>query len=203
VSLIVGATVMTPLGSYAAEVLPESVLQTLFAVLTLSVAIALLRQDRKPGWHSGAVKSTISRNHFYLLPRTKELFGQELTFHLDLRKGILVGSLVGFMTGLLGVGGGWLQVPFMVWFMKIPFPIAVRTSLVGMITSATIGAYAHWQLGNVDLSTALPLVPAGMTGAWIGTKLIGAFSAGTLKRLLAGLLLAASLYMLAHGSRLF
>lgn len=203
VPLIVGASVMTPLGAYAVEVLPASVLQILFAILTRSVAIALLRQDRKPGRHRGAVHSALSRNRFYLLPRTKQLFGQELAFRLDLRKGILVGSLVGFMTGLLGVGGGWLKVPLLVLYMKIPFPIAVGTSLVGIITPATIGAYAHWQLGNIDLSTALPLVPAGMTGAWIGTKLVGAFSASTLQRLLAGLLLAASMYMLAHGSRLF
>ena len=69
--------------------------------------------------------------------------------------------------------------------------------------SAAIATYAHWKLGNVDVYSALPLVPAGIIGAWLGTKLLGAFSAGTLKRLLAGLLLAASLYMLAHGSRLF
>ena len=68
-------------------------------------AIALLRQDRKPGWHPGTLKSAIAGNRFSMMPRTKRLFGQELAFQLDLLKGALVGSVVGFMAGLLGVEG--------------------------------------------------------------------------------------------------
>ncbi|MGH7364567.1 MAG: TSUP family transporter, partial [Candidatus Methylomirabilales bacterium] len=104
-----------------------------------------------------------------------------------------------FISGLLGLGGGWLLVPLLVLFMGIPVPVAVGTSLVAMVAPALAGAVTHYRLGNLDPGRAVPLVLAGVAGERAGAWGVLRVPERYLKRALVGLLLLGGAYMLVRG----
>ena len=81
---------------------------------------------------------------------------------------ILIGSVAGFLSGLLGVGGGFILVPIMVLLLKIPVHTAVGTSLVIVIGLAASGAIRHWMMGNVNLLLVGILLIGGVISSRYG-----------------------------------
>ena len=80
---------------------------------------------------------------------------------------ILLGGVVGFLSGMFGVGGGFLTTPLLI-FYGIPPVIAVASS-ASQITGASVsGALAYWRRGQVDLKMGGVLVVGGVAGAGIG-----------------------------------
>lgn len=84
---------------------------------------------------------------------------------------LLVGFGVGLLAGMLGVGGGFLRLPALIYLMGIPTHIAIGTDLFEIIFSAGYGTVTHALKGNVDIMMALVM----HTGAAIGAQL-GALS---------------------------
>ena len=62
----------------------------------------------------------------------------------------VIGIVVGFLSGLLGVGGGFVLVPLQVIVLGVPMHIACGTSLLAVLGLAVSGTVAHWTLGNVN-----------------------------------------------------
>jgi uncharacterized membrane protein YfcA len=89
----------------------------------------------------------------------------EMTANVFLLLGM--GGAVGFMSGLFGVGGGFLMTPLLI-FIGVPPPVAVATAANQVIASSVSGALAHWQRGNVDIHMGLVLLAGGMAGSTIG-----------------------------------
>jgi hypothetical protein len=84
---------------------------------------------------------------------------------------ILVGGLlVGVMAGLLGVGGGILMLPFMMYFIGIKAHRAVGTSLCQICFTAAFGAVIHARLGNVDPILAIVVLAGSLVGARLGAS---------------------------------
>lgn len=81
-----------------------------------------------------------------------------------------LGVLVGFMSGMFGVGGGFLTTPLLI-FYGIPPAIAVASSATQITGSSVTGALAHWQRGGVDPRMGAALVAGGAVGAVIGSFL--------------------------------
>ena len=111
-------------------------------------------------------------------------------------KVIPVALTVGALTGLVGVGGGFLIVPALAGVLGLSMPAATATSLA-VIALNTAAAGAGW-LGRVSLdwgSTAL-VTAAALVGMTIGTRLAPRFSARTLTRAFAFLLVTIAAFML-------
>lgn len=83
---------------------------------------------------------------------------------------IALGSVVGFLSGVFGVGGGFLMTPLLI-FMGIPAPIAVASGLNQIVASSVSGVIPHWTRGNVDLVMAMVLLVGGMAGSGAGILL--------------------------------
>ena len=62
---------------------------------------------------------------------------------------VLLGALTGFISGMMGVGGGSFMIPIMVIFAGIAQHTAQGISLLAMIPASTVGAWTHWQEGNI------------------------------------------------------
>jgi uncharacterized membrane protein YfcA len=86
---------------------------------------------------------------------------------IDLRVLIVLGLVVGFLSGLFGIGGGFITTPFLI-FLGVPPAIAVGTGASQVVASSVSGAIAHWQRGNVDLRLGLLLIAGGVVGATTG-----------------------------------
>ncbi len=80
---------------------------------------------------------------------------------------IALGGGVGFLSGLLGVSGGFMMTPILI-LMGIPSPIAVASQSAGVIATCTTGVMGHWQRGNVDFKMAIVLIFGGLIGSSVG-----------------------------------
>ncbi|WP_062228862.1 sulfite exporter TauE/SafE family protein [Aureimonas frigidaquae] len=105
-----------------------------------------------------------------------------------------MGAAVGFLSGLFGVGGGFLITPLLI-FYNIPPAIAVATGANQVIASSFSGALAHYRRGTVDLKLGLMLLLGGALGSVVGVWLF------TILRRLGQLDLAVSLlYVVMLGT---
>jgi len=80
---------------------------------------------------------------------------------------LLLGAVVGFLSGVFGVGGGFLTTPFLI-FMGIPPAIAVGTQANQLVAASTTGVLGHLRRGNVDIKMGGLLLAGGMVGSIIG-----------------------------------
>jgi len=82
-----------------------------------------------------------------------------------------LGAAVGFLSGMFGVGGGFLLTPFLM-LSGIPPAIAVATGANQIVGTSVSGTLAQWRRGNVDLQMGAILIGGGVVGALIGVLLL-------------------------------
>ena len=82
-----------------------------------------------------------------------------------------MGWAVGFLSGMFGVGGGFLLTPLLM-FMGVPTAVAVGTGSMHILASSVSGAIAQYQRRNVDVKMGLVLVFGGVIGSIIGVALM-------------------------------
>ena len=89
---------------------------------------------------------------------------------LNLFTVIGLGGFIGFLSGLFGVGGGFLMTPFLI-FLGIPAPVAVATEANQIVASSVSGVIAHWRRKNVDFKMGSILLLGGIVGSSLGVLL--------------------------------
>ena len=82
---------------------------------------------------------------------------------------VLVGMITGVLAGFLGVGGGFVRVPALVYVVGASTHIAVGTDLVEIVVSGAYGALRHSIEGNVDMMAVLFMIVGAMFGAQVGS----------------------------------
>jgi uncharacterized membrane protein YfcA len=80
---------------------------------------------------------------------------------------LLLGTIVGFLSGIFGVGGGFLTTPFLI-FMGIPPAVAVGTQASQLVASGVAGSMGHFKRGNVDVKIGTVMLAGGFVGTFIG-----------------------------------
>ncbi|MCL1601511.1 MAG: TSUP family transporter [Actinomycetia bacterium] len=85
-------------------------------------------------------------------------------------KAALVGSVAGFISGLLGIGGGVIVVPGLVLLVGLNQYSAAATSVATIVGSSAAGLYAFSSNGSVDWSTAAIVFAGAAVGAWAGAR---------------------------------
>ena len=89
---------------------------------------------------------------------------------------LLLGGGIGFLSGLFGVGGGFLLTPLLI-FIGVPPAVAVATQANQVIAASVTGAISHWRRGNVDIRMGLVLLAGGFVGSSLGVALYTALRA--------------------------
>lgn len=89
----------------------------------------------------------------------------ELSLNLFLLLGM--GGAIGFISGLFGVGGGFLLTPLLI-FVGIPAPVAVATSSVHLAASSVTSTLAYWRRNALDLKLGVVLTAGGLFGTLVG-----------------------------------
>ena len=107
----------------------------------------------------------------------------------------LVGTAVGFLTGLFGVGGGFVIVPALTLILGFTMPEAIGTSLLVIAINAATALAARLGTSGVEWSVALPFTAAALAGVLTGSSLANRIDAGALVRWFAASLVALSLYI--------
>ncbi len=103
----------------------------------------------------------------------------------------ITGFLVGILSAVMGVGGGFIMVPAMIYILGMPTKVVVGTSLFQIIFVAAFSTMMHaTESQTVDVVLAVSLLTSGVVGAQIGTKLGLKMKAEQLRILLAIMVLA-------------
>ena len=87
-----------------------------------------------------------------------------------------IGLVGGFLSGLLGLGGGVVLLPLLTWVGRVPLKVATGTTLVQVMIAAATGLVAHYRRGMVDLTAGLVLGISGIAGGLVGSFLSGYLS---------------------------
>jgi uncharacterized protein len=85
---------------------------------------------------------------------------------------LAMGGAVGFLSGLFGVGGGFLMTPLLI-FSGIPPAVAVGTESAQIAASSVSGAFAQWRRRNIDFMMGGVLLAGGIVGSLFGVQLVG------------------------------
>ena len=104
--------------------------------------------------------------------------------------------IAGNVSGLLGVGGGFLKVPAMVLFMGVPVRAAVSTSSFMIGVTACAGSVVYFARGMVDPVVTVPVVLGVSLGAYVGSRLALRIRSSVLAILLSAVLFALSVQMI-------
>jgi hypothetical protein len=161
------------LGSKLTPLVSSPVLLLLFAGLMLVVAVIMLtRREPRPD----AVPQAASP------PRA-----------------VLAGLGVGFLTGFLGVGGGFLIVPALVLFGGLSMKRAIGTSLFVIAVNCASGLLGHLSTGPADVRLTLLVTLLAVAGALAGTALSHRVDAAGLRRIFAWFVVAVALFLIVRN----
>ncbi len=160
------------LSSGISRLLPLSLLLVFFALLMLVVSLLML-----------ARKVTATPDHsarpFWVI--------------------LVAGAGVGLLTGILGVGGGFLIVPALVLLVGLPMQAAVGTSLVVIAMNSLAGLIGHWGEESLDPILIIIFVLAGLAGAWLGSRLSRRIPAQKLERIFAIFIILLAIFLLVDN----
>ena len=164
------------LGAALSRFVSGSLQLSLFALVMLGAAYAMARSGNAEGGEDGT-----SRGHPIWLVVSE-------------------GAVVGVLTGLVGVGGGFLIVPALVLFAELPMRKAVGTSLAIVAFKSAVGFVKYVEvLASLSLSIDWGLVglfiAVGILGSWIGSGFSERLPQHRLKQIFAALLVAMGLFM--------
>ncbi len=173
-----GIAVGAVAGAQLASIMPAQILARVFAVLVILIALQMLFG-----------RSNASKHHY-----TSTIL-------------VVVGALVGGISALMGIGGGALLVPALVWF-QVPIRHAIGCAAVSGLVIAMFGTgsfiYAGWglatlppwSLGYVFLPAGVGIMATSVFTAGFGARLGQNMPTGLLKNILAGLLVVVSIRMI-------
>jgi hypothetical protein len=111
----------------------------------------------------------------------------------------ILGSAIGTLTGIIGLGGGYALVPSYIYVLKAPVKLAIGTSMAAFVWMALVGAIFKLFQNVVDIPAAISLGIGAVAGAIYGAKLVARFKPHVLKTLFGLLFLYVSLkYILIY-----
>jgi uncharacterized membrane protein YfcA len=165
-------------GSFA-KLIPAGVLLTLFALMMVVTAVAMLRGKRTPA--SAETPSAPTR------------FGPAA-----IAKIAVEGLAVGAVTGLVGAGGGFLVVPALVLLGGLPMQAAVGTSLLVIALKSFAGFAGHATQVSLDWPLVLGVTAAALAGSFVGVRAAGRIPAANLRRGFGWFVVVMAVFMLAQ-----
>ncbi|EMA69719.1 hypothetical protein C461_02291 [Halorubrum aidingense JCM 13560] len=183
--------------------LADGIISVVYVFLLGGIGLMITREalngDDDGGIDHGAVDTDLSE---YEIPEVAKRIQETVrippmvTLRGDVRVSAWVITAVAFSTGLLsgflGVGGGFIRMPAMIYAIGVPTPVAVGTDLFEIVFSGGIGSYLYGQSGGVDLSIVAPLLFGSALGARIGSAATAIVDSDDIKIYFGGMLLAGS-----------
>ncbi|TCL61879.1 hypothetical protein EDC14_103151 [Hydrogenispora ethanolica] len=91
---------------------------------------------------------------------------------------LLLGGFIGILTGMFGVGGGFLLTPCLKILFGIPYPVAVGSGLAQIFLAGTYSTWKHGKNGNIDLRMGLLMTGGAVAGTDIGVSLLKQLGTG-------------------------
>jgi uncharacterized protein len=168
-SLLVAATLGGLTGGLTTGLLDGRILSLLFGLLLTGVAIQMVREvirHRTPRVPDALEAASFTSS--YVEPTTGAVVGYRVR---RLRSGVAASFAAGNVSGLLGVGGGVINVPTMNVLMGVPIRVATTTSTYMLAATGAASAVVQAVSGRLDPLLAAPVALGVIVGAWAGARL--------------------------------
>jgi uncharacterized protein len=133
---------------------------------------------------------------YTMIRRNSEITSDEHEVRIFLT--IIEGLLIGFLTGLVGAGGGFLIIPALVLLTGLPFKTAVGTSLFIIAINSLMGFFGDLLNYRMDWPFLLSITALAITGIFIGNKLHRTVSSVKLRKAFGWLILCMGIYILTR-----
>ena len=192
---IVGSTIGVQVFAWLRTAGQVELVINLAYVIVLGTVGALMVVESVRAWRRVAKTGTARRGklhqHTWLhgLPLKMRFPASKL--YISAIMPFTVGALVGVLAALLGVGGGFIMVPAMIYLLGMPTSVVVGTSLFQIIfVTANVTFLQAYQNQTVDMILAVMLLVGGVVGAQVGARLGTALRAEQLRALLGVIVLA-------------
>jgi uncharacterized membrane protein YfcA len=214
--IVVGTTTGIEIGARVIEALKKSgtvdiVVGLTYIVILLIVsfftaweslrALRLMRKDKLPVQEVVGFEGISRRIHRIRIPPMVS-FPTSGVESISVWVVIGVGLITGVLAGMLGVSGGFVRMPLLVYALGVPTHIAVGTDLFEIVISASFGTLTHALKGNVDILMALVMQTGAALGAQIGASGTRFFSGPRIRLFFSGLPLVGAILVLIrliHG----
>lgn len=160
----------TILGAFLVAFLPVLEMQFFFAFFVIALSFYMLssRKKQEPAKRKATVMYRMRGAPTSFIRRNQH---QKIAYRLNGSLIAFFGFFSGTIAGLFGVGGSFLQTPFMIKVFKMPSEIATSTSLFILVLTSSTGLVSHYLLGHVIWAKSLPLMAAFAIGAALGRSL--------------------------------
>jgi uncharacterized membrane protein YfcA len=175
-------------GAYLVNAVPRDVFDLMFGVLLLVLSLYTL-------WSAGqtaAIRAPVRGWSVVTRTMPGEAEGESFRYSYSMWQGVVYAVFVGFLSSLLGIGGGVIHVPIMITLLRFPVHVAVATSHFVLAIASLTGTGVHLSngdLGGQNLLRALLLAVGVVPGAQLGAKLGQRIKGPLIVRLLAVALL--------------
>jgi uncharacterized membrane protein YfcA len=162
----------TIMGAWATHLLPRDLFSLIFGIMLILLALFLQLKPRERKAPATSLPDGTART-------LVDARGETFVYSYNRPLGIALSFGAGFVAGLLGIGGGVILVPVLIYLLYFPTHVATATShftltftaLTGSLTHAVAGTYAYnWQ---VLPYLAIGIIPGAQLGAWLARKLQG------------------------------
>jgi uncharacterized membrane protein YfcA len=198
IMFVIGGVIGAPLGIATAHYIPAQWIVTGFAALALTIGTLMWLRVRGRPHEAGAVRASPEGGEggaiCVLAPDGQLRFTAPCAFVLS-----VVGIGTGFLSGLFGVGGGFLIVPALVLVTRMGVHNAVATSLLIISAIGFAGAASSVLHGNVNWPILLPFAAGGAVAMLTGRRFAHRVAGPTLQRVFSVLIVLVGLSMLFHN----
>jgi uncharacterized protein len=126
--------------------------------------------------------------------------GHQTACRHDVRSAIACGAAVGFLTGFLGIGGGFLIVPALVLFLEMPMKLACGTSLLAIAANSCVALFGRIHSLHLDWMPLIELTVPALVATFVGVELSERFSGNQLRRTFAAFIIVLGIFIMANNA---
>jgi uncharacterized membrane protein YfcA len=185
-------------GAFVADRVSGRTFHIAFAILLLFVAAVLIwkpiRGNEEPEHHEVDPNAPWWKMSRVIVDKS----GHEFRYQYNLVVGLIISFFVGFLSSILGIGGGIVHVPALIFLLGFPSHVAAATSHFILAISSLVGAGTHVALGNVLFVPAALMGVGVIVGAQFGAALAKKAKGALTVRLLSIALIVVAIRLLAR-----
>ncbi len=169
----------------------DLVVQLSYVLFLGVVGLLMLQESLRALWRARRAPGRVQRRqHLWVHRLPLKVKFRASGLYISVIPPLAVGFLVGVLAAIMGVGGGFIMVPAMIYLLGMPSKVVVGTSLFQIVFVAAFTTLMHAVTNHtVDVLLALILIVGGVVGAQIGTRIGLRLKAEQLRILLAILVL--------------
>jgi len=177
--LILGAVVGAQVGVEGTHIFPDAWVIAAFSISLFGLGIKF--------WHDGVLQKF----------REKEKDSKPWIEGTSRRviAGLILGFLLGVMTGIFGAGGGILYFLVLHFILQLDLKTSIGTAAFAMIASSVSAAWGHWQGGNINVEMGILLGASAAIGGMLSGYIATHTSEATLSKVVGGIFIALSIVM--------